>query len=201
MDFSTNSPEMLAKALLHELPAEYVPSGVNIESADDAFKSVTQKAGASLPRYDEVDMRILAEAAGTIDPQFKGQEIEYVDKKGNRTVAKPGMGIINSPYDITLQSHDDFAALDEGIKEMIDVTCYPRLQMDGDDCVVVDTDGDGLPDAYETEVGLNPHDAADGMKLTESGYSNLEIFLNGVADGKIDAKKYMKASNVTHTTK
>ena len=201
MDFSTNSAEMLAKALLHELPAEYIPSGVNIESADDAFKSVTQKAGASLPRYDEVDMRILAEAAGTIDPKFKGQEIEYIDKKGNRKVAKPGMGIINSPYDITLQSHDDFTALDEGKKEKIDVTYFPRLQMDDDDCAMVDTDGDGMPDAYETEVGLNSHDAADGMKLTESGYSNLEIFLNGVADGLIDTKKYTKLSKgITHTT-
>ena len=50
---------------------------------------------------------------------------------------------------------------------------------------VVDTDGDGLPDAYETEKGLNPNDASDGMALTKSGYSNLEIFLNAVADGKI----------------
>ena len=39
---------------------------------------------------------------------------------------------------------------------------------------------------------MNPNDASDGQKLTASGYSNLEIFLNGVADGQIDAKAYTR---------
>ena len=163
-------------------------SGLEYESAEAAFKAVTQQAGASLPRYDEVDARILAEAAGTIDPQFAGKE-------ENGKLSR-GMGIINTPYDITLQQHDDFVALYEGDTagddQEIDVTCYPRLQTDSYDCAVVDTDGDGLPDAYETEVGLNPNDASDGGKLSVSGYSNLELFLNGVADGQIDATRYTK---------
>ena len=41
-------------------------------------------------------------------------------------------------------------------------------------------------------MGLNPNDAKDGVALTTSGYSNLEIFLNGVADGQIDAKAYTR---------
>ena len=163
-------------------------SGLSYESADEAYDKVVSQAGASLPRYDEVDARILAEAAGTRDPQFAG-------RNENGTLSR-GMGIINSPYDITLQSHDDFVALYEGDNaadnKEIDVTCYPRLQCDGFDCFVQDTDADGLPDAYETEKGLNPNDPADGMTLTESGYSNLELFLNGVADGQIDAKRYTK---------
>ncbi len=165
-------------------------SGLEYESAEAAFKAVTQQAGASLPRYDEVDARILAEAAGTLDPQFAGYE------NAARTSLSRGMGIINTPYDITLQRHDQFAALYEGDNaadnKEIDVTCYPRLQGDSYDAQVVDTDGDGLPDAYETEEGLNPNDASDGQKLTTSGYSNLEIFLNGVADGQIDAKAYTR---------
>ncbi len=165
-------------------------SGLEYESAEAAFKAVTQQAGASLPRYDEVDARILAEAAGTLDPQFAGYE------NAARTSLSRGMGIINTPYDITLQRHDQFAALYEGDNaadnKEIDVTCYPRLQGDSYDTQVVDTDGDGLPDAYETEVGLNPNDAKDGAALTTSGYSNLEIFLNGVADGQIDAKAYTR---------
>ena len=165
-------------------------SGLEYESAEAAFKAVTQQAGASLPRYDEVDARILAEAAGTLDPQFAGYE------NAARTSLSRGMGIINTPYDITLQRHDQFAALYEGDNaadnKEIDVTCYPRLQGDSYDAQVVDADGDGLPDAYETEEGLNPNDASDGQKLTTSGYSNLEIFLNGVADGQIDAKAYTR---------
>ena len=171
------------KTLMHEIPYEL--SGLVAESADEAYQKVVTQAGASLPRYDEVDRRILAEAAGKIDPQFKGREIPYVDKHKNHKVARPELGIINSPYDITLQQHDEFQALDESTKTLIDVTCYPRLQMEANDRVPQDTDGDGLPDSYEKKVGLNPNDARDGQKLTASGYSHLEVFLNGVADGKL----------------
>ena len=181
MNFWSISPSqaLANKALLTELPYEL--SGMTYESADEAYRKVVKQAGASLPRYDEVDARVLAEAAGTQDPQFGGA-------RGKR------LGIIDSPYDITLQSHDDFVALYEGDNvadnKEIDVTCYPRLQMESYDCGVRDADGDGLPDAYEMQVGLNPNDSSDGAKLSSSGYSNLEIFLNGVADGQIDAKQY-----------
>ncbi len=168
-------------------------SGLEYESADNAYQAVVQKAGASLPRYDEVDARILAEAAGTRDPQFAG-------RTSSGTVER-GMGIINSPFDITLESHDEFAALYEGDNaadnKEVDVTCYPRLQMEDTDCHVVDTDGDGLPDAYELEMGLNPENAKDGMLLTASGYSHLEQYLNGVADGRIDVTKYIQHQAVT----
>ena len=187
MNFWSVSPSqaLADKALLTEIPYEL--SGLTYESADEAYKKVVTQAGASLPRYDEVDARILAEAAGIRDPQYGGA-------RGSK------LGIIDSPYDITLNEHDDFVALYEGDKaadnKEIDVTCYPLLQGDSYDCWVQDTDGDGLPDSYETEVGLNPNDASDGQKLTESGYSNLETFLNGVADGTIDAKQYTKHQTV-----
>ena len=141
---------------------------------------------ASLPRYDEVDTRILAEAAGTQDPQYGAS---HNNAKND--------GIIDSPYDITLKQHDDFMALDEANDMEIAVTCYPRLEMDDDDCVVIDSDGDGLPDDYEKEVGLNPNDSSDGQALTTSGYSNLEVFINGVAEGTIDAKQYTKHQTTT----
>ena len=169
--------ELYDKKLLKQLPAGYELT-MAYESADEAYAKVVKQAGASLPRYDEVDARILQEAAGLVDPKFKG---DYGQ-----------LGIIDTPYDITLSEHDRFAALKEENNTEIDVTCYPRLQGDSYDAQVVDTDGDGLPDAYETEVGLNPNDANDGQKLTPSGYSNLEIFLNGVADGQIDAKAYTR---------
>lgn len=183
MNFWSVSPSqaLADKALLTTLPYEL--SGMTYETADEAYQKVVRQAGASLPRYDEVDARVLAEAAGTQSPRFGGA-------RGSK------LGIIDSPSDITLQEHDVFAALYEGDNasdnKEIDVTCYPRLQGDSYDTQVVDTDGDGLPDAYETEVDLNPNDASDGQKLTTSGYSNLEIFLNGVADGLIDAKAYTR---------
>ncbi|MCH5307475.1 MAG: InlB B-repeat-containing protein [Prevotella sp.] len=187
----TPTQELYDQKLLKSLPAGYELT-MGYESADEAYHKVVTQAGASLPRYDEVDARVLKEAAGEIDPQFKGEP--FISKKDDKEeeLITPALGIINSPYDITLQTHDEFAALSGEIGKEIDVTCFPRLQTDSDDCRVIDTDGDGLPDAYEVSVGLNPNDASDGMKLTESGYSNLEIFLNDVADGTIDAKLYTK---------
>lgn len=46
-----------------------------------------------------------------------------------------------------------------------------------------DTDGDGMPDAWETANGLNPADAADGAAVADNGYTNVENYLNSlVAD-------------------
>jgi hypothetical protein len=60
----------------------------------------------------------------------------------------------------------------------------------------VDTDGDGMPDQWETAHGLNPNDTTDGNKVDEvSGYTMLEIYLNSLvedimtqctADGKLE---------------
>ena len=182
MNFWSLSPSqaLADKALLTE-PVVGELGYTTYESADAAYQKVVTQAGASLPRYDEVDARVLAEAAGTRDPQFGGD-------RGNK------LGIIDSPDDITLNQHDDFAALYEGDEakdnKEIDVTCYPRLQGNSYDEQVIDTDGDGLPDDYETANGLNPNDGSDGQRLTASGYSNLEIFLNGVADRTIDMTEY-----------
>lgn len=56
-----------------------------------------------------------------------------------------------------------------------------------------DTDGDGMPDAWETANGLDPNNAADGNTKVE-GWTNLEryinslvddVMVNGNADGKL----------------
>jgi hypothetical protein len=44
----------------------------------------------------------------------------------------------------------------------------------------LDTDHDGMPDAYETAHGLNPTSAADRQGTAANGYTNLENYLNGL---------------------
>ena len=46
-----------------------------------------------------------------------------------------------------------------------------------------DTDGDGIPDSYETLNGLNPNDKTDGNKTNAEGYTNLEVYLNSIVNG------------------
>lgn len=48
----------------------------------------------------------------------------------------------------------------------------------------VDTDKDGMPDAWETKKGLNPNDASDGKKKDANGFTMLEIYLNELVEVK-----------------
>jgi predicted neuraminidase/pectate lyase len=44
-----------------------------------------------------------------------------------------------------------------------------------------DSDHDGIPDTWETDRGLNPNDASDGVKDRDGdGYTNLEEYINGL---------------------
>lgn len=195
MNFWSVSPSqtLADKALLHELP--YALNGMTYETADEAYRQVTQKAGASLPRYDEVDERLLAEAAGTRQPLYHGST--FASEKNPGTMITPAAGIINSPADITLSRHDEFYAKDETTGQTVKTQMWPWLGMLEGEQLMLDTDQDGMPDAYEKSVGLDPDDASDGYKLSADGYSYLEIFLNGVADGIIDLTPYKTATGIS----
>lgn len=65
------------------------------------------------------------------------------------------------------------------INREYEVGGYPELKTA---VAPVDTDHDGLPDAWEDANGLNKNNAADGKAVTASGYSNLELYLNSLAD-------------------
>ena len=41
-----------------------------------------------------------------------------------------------------------------------------------------DSDGDGLPDYWEKQFGLNPGDAGDSAKISAGGYANIEHYFN-----------------------
>ncbi|MBS1210268.1 MAG: pectate lyase [Proteobacteria bacterium] len=49
----------------------------------------------------------------------------------------------------------------------------------------VDSDEDGIPDDWELAHGLNPKDGKDAATLSASGYTNLEVYLNELADRAI----------------
>lgn len=146
------------------LQERYATSELIAETADQAFASVCQQAGVSLPRYDEEDTRLLSEAAGTIDPQFVG------------TTQPNWTGIIDSQDNISFQHTDSVYAPNDTVAHH-----YPFIGLLAGESVPVDTDGDGMPDAWETAHNLNPNDAADGNLCSLSaiaGYTNLEYYLN-----------------------
>ena len=136
-----------------------VNSGIVISSADDAYVNVLKNAGAQWPCMDEVDARVLAEAAGLQEPQFVGPTVpSYI-------------GVIDSPSDLKPADADDTWSA------WPDLTAFP------DETVPADTDGDGMPDAWEDANSLDKNNAADGAAIAANGYSNLENYLNSIIEG------------------
>ncbi len=49
----------------------------------------------------------------------------------------------------------------------------------------VDTDGDGMPDAWETANGTNPN-KDDAMTIASNGYANIENYINSISQETVD---------------
>ncbi|MBU5593781.1 hypothetical protein KQI76_01240 [Amphibacillus sp. MSJ-3] len=62
----------------------------------------------------------------------------------------------------------------------------------------LDSDGDGIPDDWETANGLDPKDPSDGNEVTEEGYTNLELYINSLVD--IDYEADNPVAEITSPT-
>ncbi len=54
-----------------------------------------------------------------------------------------------------------------------------------------DSDGDGMPDEWETAHGLNPKDATDGVAYSldpKRWYTNVEVYINGIVEHIVKAQ-------------
>ena len=89
------------------------------------------------------------------------------NKKATYTGSGNGSGFINSQNDVKAGISGDDSP-------------WPALAQTE---APADSDGDGMPDTWETEHGLNPADGTDGNIRDEEGYTQLERYLNAlVAD-------------------
>lgn len=65
------------------------------------------------------------------------------------------------------------------INSQEDVGSWPVLNAEK---VLIDSDGDGMPDVWESKHGLNPKSASDASVYTlDENYTNIEIYLNSLA--------------------
>ncbi|MDC2256118.1 pectate lyase [Bacteroides thetaiotaomicron] len=128
---------------------------INMQSAEEAYKSVLASVGASLPKRDQVDARIIEEVKGG----YATYEGKGYKEKGrpikDKTIA---CGIIDSPSD---------------------VGGWPVLKSK---TASLDSDQDGIPDTWESIHGLDPNNPSDGNKINETGYTWLEIYLNSLCE-------------------
>ena len=122
------------------------------QTAAQAFELVLTDAGATLPRRDPVDERIIHEVrTGTVTYGGKTYGRDYV---GGDTVT--AFGILDSQSDV-------------GGWPFLNSLPPP-----------VDSDRDGMPDSWEIQHGLDPNNANDGNAVHGSEYTMLEVYLNSL---------------------
>lgn len=127
--------------------------------AKDAYEFVLANVGATLPKRDAVDQRIIE--------QVRTGKIQY-EEEGVIT----GVG---SEYKKRRLSEDSYK---QGIITHISqVGGYPEYK----GAPYQDTDGDGMPDAWEKKYRLDPNNPADANSdLNGDGYTNIEKYINGI---------------------
>ncbi len=125
---------------------------VTTQTPLDAFESVLKYAGAAMPARDTIDKRIVAET--------RNGSVTY----GGRTYAK------NQGFDTTKV----YGIIDS----QTDVGGWPVLNSLP---APIDSDHDGMPDAWELSHGLNPVNASDRNVVGSNGYTMLENYLNELA--------------------
>jgi pectate lyase len=125
---------------------------INQQTAEEAYASVLENSGATLPKRDAVDARIVEETRrGTAT--YEGVSYKREKKVADES-KKSGM-----------------------IDSQNDVGGWPELNSTP---APADSDHDGMPDEWETAQGLDPQDAADRNKLADNGYTMLELYLNRI---------------------
>ena len=130
VDFGDWSASQVA-AYKQSAPFETGP--IVTQTGPQAYQAVLDRGGASLPKRDAVDRRIVADLVN-------------------------GTGHI--------------------IDSQMEVGGWPELETAAPPA---DTDGDGMPDAWEQQHGLNANDADDGPADADGdGYTNVEDYLNSL---------------------
>ncbi|RBQ04025.1 polysaccharide lyase [Pedobacter miscanthi] len=132
---------------------------ISIIDTKKAYDYVLANAGASLPVRDAVDQRIIK--------QVSTGKIEHVED--GKLPAKQSYVKRRLPADSYKRGI---------ISDIAQVGGYPEYKGKP----YLDSDNDGIPDAWETKNGLNPKDAKDAAKISKSGYSNIEVYLNSLVD-------------------
>lgn len=139
-----------------------------IMPAKEAYNFVMDNVGATFPKRDIVDQRVIE--------QVKTGKVYY----------KEGL----DPESFYQFEHRRLPAdsYKHGIITDIEqVGGYPEYK----GTPYKDSDGDGMPDAWEIKYGLNPNDPSDAVKdMNGDGYTNIEKYING-----IDPKKKVDWKN------
>ncbi|WP_163399572.1 pectate lyase family protein [Flavobacterium fluviatile] len=147
-------------------------------SAEKSYDHVLENAGATLPLRDVVDQRIIRTVKNGKAEYAEGLDPESFYQFEHRRLGKDSykLGIIT---------------------DISQVGGYPEYK----GTPYIDSDKDGLPDAWEKKHKLNPNDASDAtMDSDKDGYTNIEEYINGTDPKKATDWKNLKNNRETLTS-
>jgi len=152
MSFEQASPYFAAMRVTKPFPMAKFTLLPTLQARDYVLTNV----GAILPKRDPVDTRVIK--------QVQTGKIDYIE------------GVILPEKDFEHRRLPKDSYKQGIITDISQVGGYPVYQ----GTAYKDSDDDGMPDSYELKMGLNPKDASDAAKITKSGYSNIEVYLNSI---------------------
>ncbi len=133
-----------------------------ILTARKAYDYVLKNVGATLPKRDAVDKRIVK--------QVKTGKVFYTE---------PAEPLAPSPYVKRRLPVDSYK---QGIiTDVNQVGGYPIYE----GTPYKDSDNDGIPDDVEVKMHLDPKNSADAAQISDNGYAHIENYLNSVVPEKI----------------
>ncbi|MGJ1409694.1 polysaccharide lyase [Sphingobacterium thalpophilum] len=153
MTFDEAKPYFAAMSVKEPFPHANFP----VMSAQESYAYVLDHAGATLPKRDPVDQRVVQEVRNGKPTPLKDVKLPEKDFEHRR--------LPKDSYKIGI------------ITDISQVGGYPVYKGKA----YKDSDNDGIPDDVEKQMGLNPNDPSDSAKITASGYANIEIYLNKLA--------------------
>lgn len=149
---------------LHPNPTDEVPLPDGGEKALQSSKEFTISEDAS-------EFTQSAKDAYESVLKYAGASLKH-DDVDNRIIAN----VRNGDYTADGSNGSEKGLIDKAS----DVGGWPEYKQENGP---KDTDGDGIPDEWETANGLNPKSKADGAKYTLSKtYTNLEVYLNSLVE-------------------
>lgn len=154
MTYAEAQPYFAAMSVKEPFPHASFP----VMTAQETYGYVLDHAGATLPKRDPVDTRVIGDVKNgkpvKLLSNVKLPEKDFEHRRLPKDSYKIGI-----------------------ITDISQLGGYPVYK----GTPYKDSDNDGIPDAVEKEMGLNPNDPSDSAKITASGYANIEIYLNKLA--------------------
>lgn len=125
---------------------------INQQSAKNAYAMVLKNAGATLPKRDAVDARVIKEVKEG-KATYEGKGYKNIEEVADSTKI---CGMIDTQNDV-------------GGWPDLNSTAPPK-----------DTDHDGMPDYWEVKNNLEKNNPDDRNAIGVDGYTMLEIYLNSI---------------------